>query len=125
MKYSAAVIHKLLEETKFHELPKGMQKLMLEKYGTQSLKEAMGLSMMWKVMEEGAVSVSAYNALHDRLEGKPNQTMELDVTNAPDMTDRELARRVASTLTGGIVSPQESAEGAQPQQGDTTNDQTT
>lgn len=120
---SAQVIYKLLEETKLEDLPRAMQQTLKQKYGGKSLKEALALSMMDKILSEGPVSVSAYNAVYDRLEGKANQTVDLDVTNGPEVSDRELARRLASVLTGGVVSPQESATGALPQQGDIPHDQ--
>lgn len=123
-KYSAQVIYKLLEETPYEKLPKDMQKIIRDKYGVGTLKEALALSMIKKALLDGASSVPAYNAVYDRLEGKPTQSIDMDVTNGPEMSEGELARRLASLLVAGVTSTHGGADGVPPKQGETNDDQT-
>lgn len=117
---SARVIQKILEQTPFENLPRTIQKQLIDKFGTKMVNEAMVFSLIETVLAGGKSATGAFNAIYDRSEGRPTQSIEMDVTNGPELSDRELGRRVASVLTGSVVSPQESAEGVLPQQGEIT-----
>lgn len=122
-RWSAKLLDKILDETPFHAMPVSTQKLLRERFGNKPLKEAVHYSLLNLVLEGKNNAVAAYTATLDRKEGKAVQAIEMDVTDKTAVSDRELARRIASVLTGGVVSPQESATEVLPQQGDIPHDQ--
>lgn len=127
MRPSAQTLQKILEDTRFEDLPPRMQTKIREKYGNKMLKEAMALSMMEMALDQGKGAVSAYMAVHNRHEGMPTQTVDLDMTNPPPMGDGELSRRLVSAFVELLKSRKEN--GLTPplpaQQGEPTNETST
>ncbi len=127
MRPSAQTLQKLLEDTNFEDLPPRMQTKIREKYGNKMLKEAMALSMMEMALDQGKGAVSAYMAVHNRHEGMPTQTVDVDMTNPPPMGDGELSRRLVSAFVELLKSRQ--GNGPTPpqpaQQGEPTNEHQT
>jgi len=83
------LISALLESQAPETLKKGLQKLFPE-IEPKTIEECMNLSMVKHVVKG---NVQAYNALLDRVDGKPNQPFEGEVKNININIAKEIAEK--------------------------------